>query len=76
MIEVVHPRMLSQNHAAVIHAKLFLFEFASFLRVVISSANLTRQDWEGLAQVFFEHSLRPYLPSLFIYYLFIYFCKG
>lgn len=46
---MVHPPL--GPNAAVVHAKLFLFEFQHFLRVVISSANLTRQDWEGLPQV-------------------------
>jgi len=35
----------------VFHAKLILLEFAKFLRVVITSANLTVEDWTLLSQV-------------------------
>lgn len=45
---LVHPPL--GPDAVVVHAKLCVFVFQTFLRVVISSSNLTRQDWEGLAQ--------------------------
>ena len=33
------------------HAKLCLLTYPSFLRVVVTSANLTEQDWSLIGQV-------------------------
>ncbi|KAL0485679.1 TDP1 [Acrasis kona] len=45
---VCHPYLLPSH--SIVHAKLMLLEFPRFLRVVISSANLTPSDWQDYTQ--------------------------
>lgn len=46
---VVHHPVLA---GGLQHAKLLLFEFDDYLRVVVTSANLTLDDWSNLGQIF------------------------
>lgn len=45
---IVHPTLL--NTYSNMHAKLWLLEFDTFLRLVITSSNLTPGDWECYTQ--------------------------
>ncbi|KAL9653943.1 hypothetical protein ABK040_014156 [Willaertia magna] len=45
---ICHPPLLNQYSN--MHAKLFLIEFEGYLRVVVTSANLTNFDWENFKQ--------------------------
>jgi hypothetical protein len=64
-LEVIHPKIVAlkgnstplqfihSQHEGMrgnMHIKLCLLEFETFLRVVISSANLTEYDWESIGQ--------------------------
>ena len=45
-LNYVHQNTWGRNFFGVFHSKLILFEFDDRLRVVISSSNLYRFDWE------------------------------
>lgn len=47
-VMVVHPPMLERG---AMHAKFALLEYEHFMRVVITSANLTEEDWTLIGQV-------------------------
>ncbi len=48
---MVYPEKAPGLHYGVFHAKLILIQFTDFLRVVVTSANLTTVDWTLLSQV-------------------------
>jgi len=50
-INYVHQNKWGNNFFGVFHSKLMLLEFDDRLRVVISSSNLYRFDWELMSQV-------------------------
>lgn len=45
---VTHPPLLDRGN---MHAKLIILEYPQFVRVVVSSANLTAEDWSLIGQV-------------------------
>ena len=47
-MNIVYPQKTGWG---VFHSKLILYEFDDRLRVIISSANLYRHDWEHMSQV-------------------------
>ncbi len=46
---ILHPH-LGEDDKALMHAKLFLLGYEGGVRLVVSSANLTLDDWVGLGQ--------------------------
>ncbi|ORX64917.1 phospholipase D/nuclease [Basidiobolus meristosporus CBS 931.73] len=49
---VVHPP-LSENQYGSMHAKLFILYYDEFIRVVVTSANMTSLDWETFENAIF-----------------------
>lgn len=49
-IEIVHPPF-PEDIDGNVHSKLMILCFPSYLRVVISSANLQERDWDAVGQV-------------------------
>lgn len=47
-LRIVYPPL---QRIGIVHAKLMLLQTRTFLRVVVSSANLTAEDWELMDQV-------------------------
>eukprot|EP01133_Synstelium_polycarpum_P002899 gene2899-3329_t len=45
-LRIIHPPLAT----GILHAKVIVIEFTMFIRVVISSANLTHSDWSILGQ--------------------------
>jgi len=50
-INYVHQNTWGKNFFGIFHSKLILLEFDDRVRVVISSSNLYRFDWELMSQV-------------------------
>lgn len=47
---ICHPKLLPRGN---MHAKFWLLSFKDFIRVVITSANLTQADWYAMSQCIF-----------------------
>lgn len=46
-MDVTHPALTDNS---LMHIKMFCLDFGSWIRIVVGSANLTLDDWEGLSQ--------------------------
>ena len=58
-MNLVHQNKWGQNFFGVFHSKLMLLEFDDRLRVVVSSSNLYRHDWELMSQVIWFQDFYP-----------------
>ena len=58
-IHYVHQNKYGPNFWGIFHSKLMLLQFDDRLRVVISSANLYRFDWELISQVIWFQDFFP-----------------
>ncbi|KYQ99814.1 hypothetical protein DLAC_03763 [Tieghemostelium lacteum] len=44
---LIHPIL---SRIGILHSKIIIIQFESFIRIVISSSNLTKSDWKNLSQ--------------------------